>query len=649
MAEPNPFDTNLRNAFESAYVLERELTGGGMSRVFLATERALNRRVVIKVLPPDLAAGVNRERFRREIQLAAQLQHPHIVPLYSAGEHGELLYYTMPYIEGESLKHAIHERGSKTRFSPKEVAGILHDVVDALAYAHERGVIHRDIKPGNVLRSGRHAVVTDFGVAKAISAAMPAVGMTTSGMAIGTPAYMAPEQLAGDPAADHRVDIYAVGLLAYELLTGEAPFSEPSPQETMAAQLTRDPQPIDRTRMDVPPAFSAIVMRCLAKSPDRRPQSAVALLAELDGLSLVSGHYAPSALPRRRQTAGVVGVAVILVAIAIIWRERHGPGRDAVPAFQVVTAESARVLPAAPAAAAPRPALTRADSLAIAKAVQKKMAERESAAPKPVRNDSAEMAKMYERIRVDVEKLVLDSLAKTRPLPTPPGAGTGASAPVFTDRKDGTRRSSVMTPAQIDSVVRAGRGAVDMAFGMNQRSRSGYLDKAAFDARAATMGPPRRIVIWDHPPQRRNPTVEQAGSTIMNVLRKTLAAQPRFSEIDRDSTLALLAKTRDRDSVSRTLNADMMATIRGSLVSPDSVIWILSVWDLTANNAFANRSVTAGKVSLSDPLANVDSLTVKALHALQEMDRAPRKGYDPRMTPPVMPIAPTPVNPPKKP
>lgn len=180
MTEPTTFDAELRDAFESSYVLDRELTGGGMSRVFLATERALNRRVVIKVLPPDLAAGVNRERFRREIQLAAQLQHPHIVPLYSAGEHGDLLYYTMPYIEGESLKHAIHQQGTKARFSPREVVGILHDVVDALGYAHERGVIHRDIKPGNVLRSGRHAVVTDFGVAKAISAAMPAVGMTTA-------------------------------------------------------------------------------------------------------------------------------------------------------------------------------------------------------------------------------------------------------------------------------------------------------------------------------------------------------------------------------------------------------------------------------------------------------------------------------------
>src|ERR1043166_7869983 len=282
MTDGKAFDSELRAALDPSYDLETELSGGGMSRVFLATERSLGRKVVIKVLPQELAAGVNRERFRREIQLAAQLQNPHIVPLFATGVHGDLLYYTMPYIEGESLKHALH---SGTRFSTREVIRTLHDVVDALAYAHARGVIHRDIKPGNVLRSGKHAMVTDFGVAKAISAATPAAGVTTSGTAIGTPAYMAPEQLAGDPAADHRVDIYAVGLLGYELLTGEAPFTAPSPQETMAAQLTRDPEPIARRRLDVPPELASLIMRCLAKSPEKRPQSAADLLSALDALA----------------------------------------------------------------------------------------------------------------------------------------------------------------------------------------------------------------------------------------------------------------------------------------------------------------------------------------------------------------------------
>ena len=207
------------------------------------------------MLPPELAAGVNRERFRHEIQLAAQLQHPHIVPLYTRASTATCLYYTMPFIEGESLKQAIHEHAAtKKPFTRARGRANPARRVDALAYAHARGVIHRDIKPGNVLRSGSHAVVTDFGVAKAISASLPSAGMTTSGMAIGTPAYMAPEQLAGDPAADHRVDIYAVGLLAYELLTGEG-------------TVQRDVAAGDARRADDP--RSAAVSRQAARRPAR--------------------------------------------------------------------------------------------------------------------------------------------------------------------------------------------------------------------------------------------------------------------------------------------------------------------------------------------------------------------------------------------
>ncbi len=258
------FAEQLQTALGTGYQLESELTGGGMSRVFVAIDRALGRKVVVKVLPPELAAGVNRERFRREIQVAAQLQHPHIVPLLSAGEQGDLLWYTMPFIDGESLRTALER---KKPFGVREVTRIMHDVVDALAFAHARGVIHRDIKPGNILRQGSHALVTDFGVAKALSAALPISGVTSAGIAIGTPAYMAPEQLAGDAAADHRIDIYAVGLLAYELLTGSSPFTGPSPRETLAAQLTRDPKPLHEVSPEVPRTLSALVMRCLAKDP----------------------------------------------------------------------------------------------------------------------------------------------------------------------------------------------------------------------------------------------------------------------------------------------------------------------------------------------------------------------------------------------
>ncbi len=297
----------VQGAIGAGYVIERELAGGGMSRVFVATERALGRHVVVKVLPPDLAAGVNRERFQREIHLAAQLQHPHIVPLLSAGESTDLLYYTMPFIDGESLREAVTRRG---RLPVREVVRILHDAGDALAYAHERGVIHRDIKPGNVLISRGHALVTDFGVAKALSAALPHSGTTSAGIAIGTPAYMAPEQLAADPAADHRMDLYALGLLAYELLTGQSPFTGESPQATMAAQLTRVPDPLHTVRPDVPQALSDVIMRCLEKQPDRRPRSAQALIDELEGVSTPHGAVVAPAQPPARALARLAGLQV---------------------------------------------------------------------------------------------------------------------------------------------------------------------------------------------------------------------------------------------------------------------------------------------------------------------------------------------------
>ena len=309
------FLSQLRRTVGAAYDIERELSGGGMSRVFVATERALGRRVVIKVLPPDLSAGVNMERFRREIQLAAQLHHPHIVPLLSTGEGDGILYYTMPFIEGESLRQAI-ERGG--RFSVSEVVRVLHDVVDALAYAHGRGVIHRDIKPANILRLGSHSLVTDFGVAKALSAAMPISGLTTAGIAIGTPAYMAPEQLAGDPAADHRLDLYAVGLLAYELLIGSSPFSSSSPQATMAAQLTRVPEPLHELRPEIPRELSELIMRCLEKVPDDRPQTAIELQRQLDGVSTPRGAVmADDPLPELERHPGAARGALIGAAVVV--------------------------------------------------------------------------------------------------------------------------------------------------------------------------------------------------------------------------------------------------------------------------------------------------------------------------------------------
>ena len=312
----------LQAALGDGYLIERELGGAGMSRVFAALEKSLQRRVVIKVLPPDLAAGINHDRFRREIQLAAQLQHPHIVPLLTAGEDGGLLWFIMPFIEGESLRAAIARRG---RFPARDVVRVLHDVTDALAYAHARGVVHRDIKPGNILTSGMHALVTDFGVAKALSAAIPSPnGGTTTGMAIGTPAYMAPEQLAADPAADHRMDIYAVGLLGYELLTGKSPFAGSSPQATLAAQLTQMPEAPSRTLPDVPIGLSNIIMQCLEKDANKRPSSATVLLAELDALPMMGSGETPSRKVGASRRGPLIGLAVIaLLAISFVIAQKY--------------------------------------------------------------------------------------------------------------------------------------------------------------------------------------------------------------------------------------------------------------------------------------------------------------------------------------
>src|SRR5919197_4054089 len=201
--------SQLQSALGSAYTLERELGGGGMSRVFLAEERALGRKVVVKVLPPELSAGVNAERFNREIQLAARLQQAQIVPVLTAGQVDGVSYYTMPFVEGESLRARLAREGA---LPIADVVSVLRDVTRALAYAHDHGVVHRDIKPDNVLLSGGTAVVTDFGIAKAISAARTSsndTALTLLGTSVGTPAYISPEQAAGDPEVDHRADIYS--------------------------------------------------------------------------------------------------------------------------------------------------------------------------------------------------------------------------------------------------------------------------------------------------------------------------------------------------------------------------------------------------------------------------------------------------------
>ncbi|HEX7937633.1 MAG TPA: serine/threonine-protein kinase, partial [Gemmatimonadaceae bacterium] len=294
----------LQSTLGPAFTVERELTGGGMSRVFVAFDSALGRRVVVKVLPPELAATVSVERFKREIMMAAALQHPHIVGVLSAGEIDGMPYFTMPFVEGESLRARIEREGP---MPVGRVVSILKDVARALDYAHERGVVHRDIKPDNVLLAGASATVTDFGIAKAVLGALntgetavsgkPSDGKTTTsssksaltqlGTTLGTPAYMAPEQAAADPATDHRADIYAFGIMAYEMLTGHVPFKSKTPQALLAAQLTATPAPIGSKRSDVPVALARLVMQCLEKEREKRPQSARAIAEMLENPDMV--------------------------------------------------------------------------------------------------------------------------------------------------------------------------------------------------------------------------------------------------------------------------------------------------------------------------------------------------------------------------
>ena len=272
-----------------------------MSRVFVAHDRTLGRDVVVKVLPPDMAAAVSVQRFNREIQLAAKLQHPHIVPLHATGEISGLPYFTMPFVEGESLREHLTRLGE---LPLAECVRILRDVATALAYAHRHGIVHRDIKPENVLLTSGSAVVTDFGVGKALSASTTAPGaenLTTRGVAVGTPAYMSPEQAAADPDIDHRSDIYSWGVLAYEMISGQPPFVGRGPGALIAAQISETPEPVERRRPTVPHALASLVMRCLAKRPADRPQSATELVDTLDGL-LASGLTSGAELTAGRKT-----------------------------------------------------------------------------------------------------------------------------------------------------------------------------------------------------------------------------------------------------------------------------------------------------------------------------------------------------------
>ena len=271
MSSPPELREQLETALGSDYRLERELAGGGMSRLFLATERTLSRPVVIKLLPRELTSELTTARFRREIALAAQLQHPHILPVLAAGARDGLLYYVMPYLPGETLRRRLDR---ERRLSLGEALRILHELAEAIAYAHRNGVVHRDLKPENVLLEEGHAVLTDFGIARALAESGSGERLTGTGLSVGTPGYMAPEQAAGERLIDARADVYSLAVVGYEMLAGEPPFTGPNAQAVLAAHLTAEPPPLRRSRPDVPEPVSEAIHRALAKSPDDRFRTA---------------------------------------------------------------------------------------------------------------------------------------------------------------------------------------------------------------------------------------------------------------------------------------------------------------------------------------------------------------------------------------
>src|SRR5947208_3507726 len=303
----------LRAALRNRYTLEREIGRGGMATVWLARDLKHKRAVALKVLRPDVASVLAAERFLREIGTAARLTHPHIVPVFDSGRAAGFLYYVMPYVHGESLR----QRLERERQLPlAEALSIVREVADALDYAHRHGVVHRDIKPENVLLEEGHAVVTDFGVARAIAAAAPGEALTEAGLAIGTLHYMSPEQAAGERDIDGRADTYALGCVLYELITGVPPFQGATAESVLRQQLVDTPRPLSTFREAVPESVEAAVGKALAKTPADRWHSGTEFVAALSG---------SASLPRathgaRWRWSAVTGTVVAIALLArIFW------------------------------------------------------------------------------------------------------------------------------------------------------------------------------------------------------------------------------------------------------------------------------------------------------------------------------------------
>jgi tRNA A-37 threonylcarbamoyl transferase component Bud32/tetratricopeptide (TPR) repeat protein len=316
---------DLKTSLSDRYVIARELGAGGMATVYLARDVKHERDVALKVLRPELAAAMGAERFLREIRVTANLHHPHILALYDSGEAAGFLYYVMPYVEGESLRARLER---EKQLPLDEALRITREVADALGYAHSHGIVHRDIKPENILLESGHAVVADFGIARAISAAGGET-LTATGIAVGTPAYMSPEQAAGERDLDGRSDLYALGCVLYEMLAGRPPFGGPTAESVVHQHLTAHPPSVTQFRATVSAELAQVVDRALAKTPaDRYPTMG----------QLIDALGAPAtgpARPRRRAPARwapwLVGAALLIVAAVLVARRRPGAQRSLDP------------------------------------------------------------------------------------------------------------------------------------------------------------------------------------------------------------------------------------------------------------------------------------------------------------------------------
>src|SRR5262252_11206619 len=314
----------LREGLAGKYRIDRELGRGGMATVYLAVDEQRDRSVALKVLHPDLAATLGSERFEREVKLASMLQHPHILSVYDSGDAGGQLWYTMPFVQGESLRDRMDREG---QLPIRDAMRIARESALALDYAHRQGVVHRDIKPENILLSDGQAIVADFGIARAVA---DEHGLTQTGMAVGTPGYMSPEQATGERTLDARTDIYALGCVLYEMIAGEQPITGPNAQAIIARKMTETPRSLTTVRNTVPPALSQLVDTMVARSAADRPESAKAVATTLEEITASGATGATGAVTAARPAVGSrtlwIGIAaavVVLAGGAFAWKRMH--------------------------------------------------------------------------------------------------------------------------------------------------------------------------------------------------------------------------------------------------------------------------------------------------------------------------------------